>query len=289
MSLFHKHLTPALFNTAFLLLLTQALFSQNTFIKTDTIFCGDSITYIGLGYPSWIIPEILIKPHNGYATIITDGVYSKMQYKAPSCFKGADTIVVLCAKATQISCDTGIYILNIDCKEVANQTNIYNIKCADSATTYLSGFGVAQITEGPYYGTFTMYRDLTDLDSLVYKPDSTFSGMDYIKLDLFNGLIKWLLIYHVDCKIISDSREIEEANTIIYPNPITGDKLRIFNSTQSIKNVYLINSLGIPLSNTFSSTQGEIIVDVSKLPNGWYTIIFEEQSKRKFKRFLILH
>jgi len=90
-----------------------------------------------------------------------------MKYTAPPCFKGSDTIVVLCAKATQISCDTGIYILNINCNEVTNHTEVYNIKCADHATTYLSGFGVAQIKDGPKHGAAIIYRGFTDLDKLL--------------------------------------------------------------------------------------------------------------------------
>jgi hypothetical protein len=286
---YYKHRFIALIIAYFFTAICLNLSAQNKFTKSDTISCGDSIIYKNLGYPSWIIPEIIRPPQYGDAVIKTDGVYSSMQYQAPVCFKGIDTIVVLCAKATQISCDTGMYILNINCKEVADQVEVKNMNCNDSVTSYLSGFGVAQITEGPFNGKAILYRGLTDLDSLVYYPDSIFSGMDYIKLSLFGGVLKSLIIYHVNCKLPSNTNESDSEELIVFPNPVSGDRVIISASIQTVRKLFLINAQGIPLFFNYSHSTDTIIGDVSNLPNGIYTLILQGPNKNHPVRLLILH
>lgn len=285
---FYKHRFLALIRVCFIIVFYLQLSAQNSFTKTDTIFCGDSITYKNLGYPSWVIPEIINPPQYGNAMIKTDGVYSSMQYNAPPCFRGMDTIIVLCAKATQVSCDTGIYILYINCNEVADHVEVHSLSCGDSASTYLSGFGVAQIAGGPFHGEAKLYRGLSDLDSLVYYPDSLFSGMDYIKLSLLGGILKNLIIYHVHCKLPSDVKEFHNEVLNIFPNPVTRDKLFIYGRNQTIKKLCIINSLGTPVAVHFTESSDAILVDVGNLTNGWYSVIVQEPFKNSVKRFIIM-
>lgn len=288
MSKFFKHLSIFLINAGFILANCLPLRSQSAFTKSDTISCSDSITYKNLGHPSWVIPEIIKPPQYGNAMIKTDGVYSSMQYNAPPCFRGMDTIIVLCAKATQISCDTGIYILYINCNEVADHVEVHSLRCGDSVSTYLSGFGVAQIAEGPFHGKAKLYRGFTDLDSMVYYPDSLFSGMDYIKLSLFGGILKNLIIYHVNCKLPSSAKEFHNEVLNIFPNPVIRDKLFIYGRIQTIEKLFLINSLGMPVAVPFTKSSDAILVDVGNLTNGWYSVIVQEPFKNSVKRFIIM-
>lgn len=85
------------------------------FTEAHTINCDSTIVIDQLGYPTWVVPTIITPPNNGNATIISDGVWSSMEYTPNPNFIGVDTIIVECAEATQITCETGMYIFNVDC------------------------------------------------------------------------------------------------------------------------------------------------------------------------------
>ncbi len=271
-----------------LLLFIESINAQNSFIKTDSISCTDSLSFKGLGYPTWSVPEIIIKPKFGYARILEDQGFYSMKYWAPPCFRGLDTIVVLCAKATQLTCDTGIYVIHIGCDTIANRVEFHKLNCKDSLETIVGAFGLSQIMEGPFIGSAKI-RKAGDWALLVYTPDSLFQGMDYVKLNMFNGAEIWQYIYHVDCKIVSDSKEMELERSVFYPNPVSGDKLLIENQWPILKKVFLINSLGIPLTINCTIEENKISIDLHHFPNGYYSLILEEDSRRIIHKILILH
>jgi len=87
----------------------------NGFTETHTIHCDSTLTIGQLGYPTWVTPTITSPPANGSATIVPDGLWSALQYTPNPGFTGTDTVVVACAQATQLTCQTGTYIFNVDC------------------------------------------------------------------------------------------------------------------------------------------------------------------------------
>ncbi|QQS29445.1 MAG: hypothetical protein IPM47_00390 [Sphingobacteriales bacterium] len=94
------------------------------FTEIHEISC-DSIIYIGdLGYPTWVTPTIIDPPSNGNATIVPDGLWSALVYNPYQGFIGSDTVIVECAEATQITCQTGMYIFNVDCTN--NQSSAFS-------------------------------------------------------------------------------------------------------------------------------------------------------------------
>lgn len=105
----NKQLHSALF------LLLPGLITAQTFTETREIVCGDSVHVGQLGFPTWSMPTIVIEPAQGTAEITGDLWYS-LVYQSAADFEGLDTVVVACAHATQITCDTGIYIFHISCQ-----------------------------------------------------------------------------------------------------------------------------------------------------------------------------
>ena len=92
------------------------------FTEPHTINCDSTIVIGQLGYPTWVVPTIITSPTNGNATIVSDGVWSALAYTPNPNFIGVDTVIVECAEATQITCETGMYIFNVDC--VNSSTNL---------------------------------------------------------------------------------------------------------------------------------------------------------------------
>lgn len=105
---------------AFLLL--PALVFAQTFTENKDLLCGDSIHIDQLGFPTWNMPVIAQGPTQGTATITGDLWYSLI-YQSPVDFEGLDTVVVACAHATQITCDTGIYVFHINCQTSTSEAS----------------------------------------------------------------------------------------------------------------------------------------------------------------------
>lgn len=101
--------------------------NNNSFTEVYNITCDSTLLIGQLGYPTWVTPSIIDPPANGNAAILTDGLWSSLQYIPNSGFSGSDTIVVECAHATQITCETGTYIVNVECtNSVITQTDAHN-------------------------------------------------------------------------------------------------------------------------------------------------------------------
>lgn len=283
---FRSFVLLVLFVTFFM---DRTVYAQTgTFTEYLEVNCNTDTTIKGLGYPTWVIPVIVKKPSLGFAIIESDGIYSALRYTAAPCVKGNDTIIVSCARATQIQCDTGIYIFTISCNEVIDYTISHALSCRDSASTYLSGFGVAEIIEGPNHGKARIDRGLTDLDSLVYYPDSSYQGLDYIKLSLFGGAIRYLLIYQIECKLPNASKNIDEnEELVIYPNPVKDFFFIKRTELSSLIGINLVNALGVQLNVKYDVIDGGVLIDVNRFPPGRYSVIIREKSRIKSYAMLI--
>lgn len=98
------------------------LWSGNTyaqlvdFTENHSISCNQTLDVGPLGYPTWIAPSIIQNPQHGTAIFVGDlWMFPHMQYTPNAGFEGTDTIVVECAHATQITCATGTYIVEVSC------------------------------------------------------------------------------------------------------------------------------------------------------------------------------
>lgn len=154
---------------------------QSSFIETHSIACDSTLNITGLGYPTWAVPTIIDPPANGTATINTIDLMSLMSYTPNPEFSGIDTVVVECAHATQITCETGMYIFNVNCGAV-NTYHFSESHIADClSTTYIPlGCGnTPTIMAQPENGIATiLYGNACNY--LVYMPFDGFMGQDSI-------------------------------------------------------------------------------------------------------------
>jgi hypothetical protein len=81
-----------------------------------------------------------------------------------------------------------------------------------------------------------------------------------------------------ECSTLNINEEIFENNIIVFPNPTSGI-INILNSSEiQIKQIIVRNILGQSLiRNEFKKA-----IDISKLPNGFYNIIFEREDGKFF-------
>lgn len=95
-----------------------------SFTVYHTVTCGETLMLGAVGYPTWNEAIIIQAPANGVAGII-QGITSadSLVYLAATGYMGTDTFVVACAHATQITCDTGIYIIETTCANAAVEQN----------------------------------------------------------------------------------------------------------------------------------------------------------------------
>ncbi|MEK7255395.1 MAG: T9SS type A sorting domain-containing protein, partial [Bacteroidota bacterium] len=95
----------------------------SAFFETHEISCDSTLLVPGLGYPTWVTPEIVQPPKHGEASLSLDSsLWHTLKYVPEAGFEGTDTVVVECAHATQITCETGIYIIHVTCVNVAPET-----------------------------------------------------------------------------------------------------------------------------------------------------------------------
>ncbi len=180
-----------------------ALFAQS-FKEFHHVECGDSIRLYGLGYPHWNPATIIEKAHWGYAKITHDPQgNSVLHYFAAPCAAYTDTLVVLCAKATQITCDTGYYLFEVGCHNPIEEVRVFHLRCGDSVYTQdLSGWGAPEIIVPPKFGHARIILEPTDGGGLLYMPFEFYEGPDYVKVKTrFTPEI--LYIFNTSCKDIS--------------------------------------------------------------------------------------
>ncbi len=90
--------------------------SAGSFTENHTVVCGETLRLGAVGYPTWNEAQIIQAPANGVAGIVQGSTAAdSLIYHAAPNYMGIDTLIVLCAHATQITCDTGIYIIETTC------------------------------------------------------------------------------------------------------------------------------------------------------------------------------
>ncbi len=103
-----------------IVLLLLATFSlcglrAGSFTEHHTVACGSLLSLGRVGYPSWNPPSFVQAPTHGEAILTNVNSLDSLFYHAAPNYEGVDTFIVACAHATQITCDTGIYIIETVC------------------------------------------------------------------------------------------------------------------------------------------------------------------------------
>jgi hypothetical protein len=199
--------------------------SAQTFTQEINIPCGDT-AYIGtLGYPTWNPADIVQRAAYGHSSLLGDFVEANLlQYIAPPCFTGLDTVIIKCARATQITCDTGIYVFNIGCEESIATVYSNEVDCRDSIyVNNLSGWFAPAILDSAQFGRSYIVLEPTDGAGVFYQPEPGFEGLDVVKVTLGIGGNQDTLLYlfRVYCSLISDTNDPAELRPIVWPNPVS--------------------------------------------------------------------
>ncbi len=204
-----------------LLLLMPCAVQSQTFTEVIPIPCGDTSLTGGLGYPTWNIPVILSRPGYGHASLIGDFIQTKaLQYIAPPWFAGMDTVIVQCAHATQITCQTGIYIFDVSCPEVTQPVYAGEVDCRDSVyMPYLSGWAAPALIQDAHHGQAHIILEPADGAGVAYRPNPGFEGLDWVRVSLFQGQDTALFLFQVYCNLASATREAAMLRPHHYPNP----------------------------------------------------------------------
>ena len=172
----------------FLLLLIFGLGTSSfagIFYEYHSIYCGSILELGPVGYIMWNPATIVKEPSHGLALIFTDQPYpDSLVYKSDYGYLGQDTFVVACAQATQITCDTGVYIISvIGCPPLFTFTEEHEISC--DSTLVITGLGYPtwvfpEIIQEPAYGTAHLFMDSTLWHTLEYVAPPGFIGVDTV-------------------------------------------------------------------------------------------------------------
>ncbi|MBK8555161.1 MAG: T9SS type A sorting domain-containing protein [Lewinellaceae bacterium] len=256
----------------FVLLMAFGLFAgtlraQGTFTETHTIDCGDTLTIGSLGYPTWNDPHIIQPPKWGFARLLGDFAPPNiLEYQAPPCFVGMDTLVIECAHATQITCDTGIYIFNVVCFAPFTTAFTYQINCNDSLYTgNLSGWFGPQISAGPNHGMAKIIFEPTDGAGVKYIPEPNFEGLDYVKVTTTFG--DFLYLFQVSCTA-SSVTEKRLLPMVLSPNP--AQQFVQITGPERLEEVWIFDQLGRIMPAQI--TNGNVIL-LNGYPAGVYQIL----------------
>lgn len=207
------------------LLVTLAGFSLSaqTFTEVVPVACGDTIYIGGLGYPTWNPPVILDRANYGHSALLGDFVEpNTLQYLAPPWFAGQDTVVVQCARATQITCQTGIYIFDVACPVTLDRVFVREVDCRDSILlTVLSGWWAPRLLQDAQHGRAQVILHPNDAASVQYWPNPGFEGLDWALVDLFLGGDTALFLFQVYCNLASAAVEPAASTPAYYPNPVS--------------------------------------------------------------------
>ncbi|MBK8242393.1 MAG: T9SS type A sorting domain-containing protein [Saprospiraceae bacterium] len=258
--------------------LLHGLMAQ-TFTIVKSIPCGDSINITGLGYPSWNPPKIIQRPKLGHAILIGDKSFENtMKYTAPPCLIGSDTIMVLCAKATQITCDTGIYIFDISCTSSTPDFTTHEVDCMDSIyINNLNAFWQPQIITNPLHGFAKIILEPTDGAGVLYIPNKGYQGQDYVKVSI-GGKAPKLYVFNVYCDIKVNTNIVPNLEYLLYPNPASEFLALNFPHESLFTDCVNVHGLNIPLAHHQNDDQW--IFDIKNLNPGMYYLEMNHQGKR---------
>jgi hypothetical protein len=201
------------------------LAGAQTFTETRDIICGDTSLVGSLGYPTWNPAQIVDLPAYGHAMLLGDFIEPNLlQYIAPLHFEGADTLVIECAHATQITCDTGIYVYNVFCPDPVSTVFANLVHCNDSVyINNLSGWWAPQVVVQAQNGHAEIILEPTDGAGLAYRPNTGFEGVDAVMVSLMGGTQIYLYLFQVYCNLTTGSRELSIGELDVFPNPATSE------------------------------------------------------------------
>jgi hypothetical protein len=246
-----------------------------TFTEHHFIFCGSILELGPVGYPTWIEAKVIQQPKHGQAYVFTTAPYpDSLVYKSKYGYLGQDTFIVECAHATQITCDTGIYIISvIGCPPISLFTDTFEIAC--DSTLVIPGLGypfwvIPEILQAPAHGEAQLVLvDSAVLYALKYTPDPIFTGTDTILVECAHATQvtceTGLFIIHVSC--LNGTGEQQPPSLKIFPNPVNG--VLWIQSERIVGQARLWSSQGALLMEVVSGA-ASLDIEMGNLPAGIY-------------------
>lgn len=274
-----------------ILLILVLAFQQlvaGSFVEERQVNCGEKIEIARLGYPFWNPAEIIKRPMYGYAQLIPKEPEQRtLIYQAPPCVKIKDTVIIVCARATQITCDTGYYIMNVNCSDssLAKFVVMKNIICNDSIIVDdMSAFQIPVILEGPKNGDAKILLYATDGAGIKYRPKKDYEGPDYVKVGLrFNG--PRLYIFNVYCKELSFNEENYIDNPVIRFN--TNEALIRILSEHKLGNIKILDIHGRVMPIEVKRYENVNELKYENLGYGLFFISFEIGRTHYVEKFIV--
>jgi len=266
-----------------------------TFTEYHTILCGAIIELGPVGYLNWNPATVIKEPVNGDVFIFTNQPYpDSMFYKSDYGYLGQDTFIVACAHATQITCDTGIYIITVaGCPPLYVFTETHEIAC--DSTLLIPGLGypvwvTPEIEQPPKHGTaYIQHVSSLDKDTLVYTPEPGFSGADTVIVNCAHATQitceTGIYVFEVSC-LNTVKYPVEEPSLIIFPNP-AWSTLTV-KSALPIERLELASCCGAMVRICgMNSPLPEAKIDVHDLPPGCYFLTIWRGDK-KVSRLIVI-
>lgn len=247
--------------------------TAQTFTEVHQLTCGDT-AYIGnLGYPSWNIADIVQLPALGHAILLGDFIPANLlQYTSPPCVEGRDTVIIACAHATQITCDTGIYVFEMTCPEHIEPVYPTTLACNDSVYVgNLSGWWAPQIIRQAQNGESRIVIEPTDGAGVFYRPNPGFEGLDYVKVEINFGGDTLLYLFQVYCDLTVGVNIVNLQPMTFAPNPV-GAYLWV-HDTGNLLDAKVFNLYGQLCPVRAVDRIGGYLLETDHLPAGFYTVI----------------
>ncbi len=271
------------FLSALLATLAGIGLSAQTFTEVIPITCGDTAYVSGLGYPTWNPPVILDRANYGHSSLLGDFVEPNvLQYLAPPWFVGRDTVVVQCAQATQITCQTGVYVFDVACPATLAPVFVREVDCLDTALlTVLNGWWAPRLLQDAQHGHAQVILHPNDAASVWYRPDPGFEGLDWALVDLFHGRDTVLFLFQMYCNLASTIAAPFVLKPVHYPNPVS-QQLFIQASPSAQWPVQVFDSLGKACSVPVHAVDSGVALDVRLLMPGVYRAAGLDAQGRRF-------
>lgn len=247
--------------------------TAQTFTEVHQLTCGDT-AYIGnLGYPTWNVAKIVQHPALGHAILLGDFIPANLlEYTSPPCVVGRDTVVIECAHATQITCDTGIYVFEMTCPENIEPVYPTTLACNDSVyVDNLSGWWAPAIAQQAQHGEARIILEPTDGAGVFYRPDPGFEGLDFVKVSLYNGGDTVLYLFQVYCDLTVGSQVVEPEPLTFFPNPV--QQHLYVQDVGNLADVQVFNLRGQNCPVRGTDRIGGYRIETGHLPAGFYFVV----------------
>jgi len=255
--------------------------TAQTFTEVHQLTCGDT-AYIGnLGYPSWNVAEIVQHPALGHAILLGDFIPANLlKYTSPPCVASRDTVIINCAHATQITCDTGIYVFEMTCPENIDPVYPTALACNDSVYVgNLSGWWAPEIIQEAQNGESRIIPEPTDGAGVFYRPNPGFEGLDYVKVQINNGGDTLLYLFQVYCNFTVGGQVVYAQPLSFYPNPVS--QYLFIQNAGNLLNVQVFNLQGQTCPVRATDRTGGFLIETGHLPVGFYFVVIRTKQGAK--------